>query len=267
MHPIRSAAAAVLLAGAGLALRADVPGRITTTDGRQLQGDVRWQPVQKQYVLTIKQGNLPVVLNLSPAQVADVRVAPPPGWNELLTTIRDGRAAQAVPQLEKVVKDYAMLQYDVVAGQVLAQVHLRENRAADALRVAEAVIASKPEAGTTSDLAPVYWEAMLATGRTGRLAPALEEAIKSAPRPVAARAHTLRGDLLKSEGRPRDALKDGYLRTITLFRDVRDAQPEALFKAAVAFEELQQVQYAESMRQRLLSGFADSDYAKRLRGK
>ena len=133
--------------------------------------------------------------------------------------------------------------------------------------VKEAVIASKPEAGTTSDLAPVYWEAMLATGRTGRLAPALEEAIKSAPRPVAARAHTLRGDLLKSENRPRDALKDGYLRTITLFRDVRDAQPEALFKAAVAFEALQQVQYAESMRQRLLSGYADSDYAKRLRGK
>lgn len=257
----------LLLLGTGISIRADVPGRITTTDGRQLQGQVRWQPVQKQYVLTIQQGNLPVVLNLQPSQVAEVRVAPPPGWNELLQAIRDGRAAQSIPQLEKILKDYAMLQYDTVAGQVLAQIHMRENRAADALRVAEAVIASKPEAGTTSDLAPVYWEAMLATGRTGKLAPALEEAIKSAPRPVAARAHTLRGDLLKSEGRARDALKDGYLRTIALFRDVRDAQPEALFKAAVAFEELQQVQYAETMRQRLLSGYADSEYAKRLRGK
>lgn len=265
MHTLRTAAA-LLLVGAATTLVADVPGIITTQDGRELKGQVRWQPVQKQYVLTITQGNMPITMNLPPAQVANVRVAPPPGWDEIQKDLREGRAAQTVPKFEAIVKDYAMLQYDVVAGSYLAQIHMREKRPADALRVAEAVIASKPDAGTTSELAPVYWEAMLATGKTAKLAPAIEEAIKSAPRPVAARAHTLRGDLLKSENRTRDALKDGYLRTVTLFRDVRAAQPEALFKAAAAFEELQQVQYAERMRQVLLSTYADSDYAKRLRG-
>lgn len=259
---------AAVVALAAIALRADVPAKITTTDGRQLQGVVRWQPVQKQYVLSVPQpgGAAMLTLNLPPSQVADIRVPAPPGWDDLVRQVQSGQPAAAIPRLEAIVKEYAMLQYDVVAGTVLAQIHLRENRAADALRVAEAVIAAKPDAGTTSDLAPIYWEAMLATGKTAKLGPALEVAIKSAPRPVAARAHTLRGDQLKAEGRTRDALKDGYLRTVTLFRDVRAAQPEALFKAAKAFEELQQVQYAETMRQRLLSGFADSDYAKRLRG-
>jgi hypothetical protein len=264
MQILRTAAAALLLGAA--TLMADVNGIITTQDGREIKGQVRWQPVQRQYVVTITQNNMPITMNLAPDKVASIRVAPPPGWDVITRDLREGRAAQAVPKLEAIVKEYAMLQYDVVAGTYLAQIHLRDKRPADALRVAEAVIASKPDAGTTSELAPVYWEAMLATGKTVKLAPALEEAIKTAPRPVAARAHTLRGDMLKAENRTRDALKDGYLRTVTLFRDVREAQPEALFKAAAAFDELQQVQYAERMRQMLLSSYADSEYAKKLRG-
>lgn len=265
MNTLRHAAALFLVGSATLAV-ADVPGILTTNDGRELRGDLRWQPVQKQYVVTVKQNNLPITANIKGADVASVRVAPPPGWDGIVSDLRKGNAAQTVPKLEALVKEYAMLQYDVVAGTYLAQIHMREKRPADALRVCEAVIASKPDAGTTSDLAPLYWEAMLATGKTAKLAPALEEAIRTAPRAVAARAHTLRGDLLKAENRTRDALKDGYLRTILMFRDVRAAQAEALYKAAVAFDELQQVQYAERMRQMLLSGYADSEYAKKLRG-
>ncbi len=248
-------------------LSADIPGRITTTDGRQISGNLRWQPAQRQYVVSYLQNNIPVTLSLAPAQVAEVRVQPPSGWEAAVRDVREGRPEQAVPRLEAIVREYSMLQYDLAAGQLLAQVHLRANRAAEALRVAESLIATRPDAGTSSDIAPVYWEALLATGRTAQLGPALDEAIRGdAPRPVAARAHTLRGDLLKAEGRTRDALKDGYLRTVTLFRDVRPAQPEALFKAAVAFEELQQIQHAERMRQILVTNFADSEYARRLRG-
>ncbi len=248
-------------------LSADVPGRITTTDDRQITGTLRWQPARRHYVVTFQQANVPVTLTLTPDRVREVRVQPPSDWDRVIRDVREGRTEQAVPRLEAIVREYLMLQYDLVAGQVLAQIHLRANRPADALRVAESIIATQPEAGTTSELAPVYWEAMLATGRTEPLGPALDAAIQGgAPRAVAARAHTLRGDLLKGEGRTRDALKDGYLRTVTLFRDVRAAQPEALFKAAVAFEQLQQIQYAERMRQILLTHYADSEYARRLRG-
>ncbi len=259
-------ASVLLLTAFAATVMADVRGILTKHDGAEVRGTVRWQPVQKQYVVTIKQGNLDVTVNVRAAEVASVRVAPPPGWENIVKEIREGRGAAAVPRLENIVKQYSMLQYDVVAGTYLARIHMSDKRPADALRICEAIIASKPDAGTTSDLAPLYWEAMMATGKTAKLEPAIEEAIRSAPREIAAHAYILRGDMLRAENRTRDALKDGYLRTILMFRDARRVQAEALFKAAQAHDALQEVQYAERMRQSLLANFPDSEFAKQLRG-
>lgn len=264
--PIKHTIATLVMLGA-VAAMADIPAIVTMQDGRELRGQLRWQTGQKQYLLTsATERGIPMTLNLPPAQIKEFRVQAPKGWEEVVSAIREGRGASVVPRLEAIVKEYAMMQYDVAAGSYLVNIHLNNNRAEEALKAAEGVIKQKPDAGTSTDLAPLYWRAMLETGKTAKLAPALDEAMKTAPRPVAARACILRGDLLKSESRTRDALKDGYLRTVTLFRDQRAAQPEALFKAAQAFEELQEVRYAEKMRQQLLTAYSDSEYAKKLRG-
>ena len=46
----------------------------------------------------------------------------------------------------------------------------------------------------------------------------------------------------------------------------KEAHAEALYKAAAAFDELQQAPYADKMRQTLLSRHKDSPYAQKLRG-
>ena len=74
----------------------------------------------------------------------------------------------------------------------------------------------------------------------------------------------MRGDMLMERKQPRDALKDGYLRAVVLYEGVRAVQPEALFKAAKAFEALQQNPNAEKMRTILRTKYPGSEWAKRI---
>ena len=70
----------------------------------------------------------------------------------------------------------------------------------------------------------------------------------------------------RAKGDLKKALEDGYLRTAVLFRDVKSAQPEALFKAAECFQQMGQIPYAEKMRKRLLEVYPQSPEAGKVRG-
>ena len=76
-----------------------------------------------------------------------------------------------------------------------------------------------------------------------------------------------RGDLILAGGNTKEiiekALRDGYLRVVTLYRNERAAQPEALFKAAKCFEDLGQTQRADHFRSRLKDEFGSSEWAKK----
>ena len=114
------------------------------------------------------------------------------------------------------------------------------------------------------DLAVMYWQALLKANRSAKLEELLDQAIKKGGREASASALVLRGDLLMARKQPRDALKDGYLRVVVLYENVRAVQPEALFKAAKAFEALQQNPNAEKMRTMLRTKFPSSEFAKQL---
>lgn len=251
---------ATLLVATALSAAADVQARITQTNGSQITGPTRWQPAKKQYLVSVKQGTIETQMEISPADVAKLEVAAP---KELKQAIQTKNTAQ----LEAIMKQYVMLQYDEVAGRYLAKIYLDQNKANDALRICNAVIASNPDAGTKSDLAPMYWKAKLAAGKGADLGPTLDAAIREAPPSIAAGALLVRGDLLKADNKLKEALADGYLRVIVFYRQQADAMPEALYKAAETFEALQQVQYADKMRNELLTRYGDSDEAKKLRGK
>jgi len=66
-------------------------------------------------------------------------------------------------------------------------------------------------------------------------------------------------------GKPKEALLDGYLRAILLFQDVGLVQPEALYKAIKAHEALNEAQFAERWRRRLLASYASSEFATKLK--
>ena len=58
--------------------------------------------------------------------------------------------------------------------------------------------------------------------------------------------------------------KDGYLRVVILYENVKEIQPEALYKAAKAFDALNQNANAERMRTKLRTKYAQSEYARKL---
>ncbi len=243
---------------ASTALHADVPARITRKSGGTIQGMTIWQPAKKQYVVTVKQGQVETQMEVPASDVAEVKVQPPQALQQAWQT-------KNTAALEKIMKEYTMLQYDVVAAQALAKIYLDQGKKTDALRICNEVIRGNP-AAAKGELAPIYWKAKMANGQGADLAPLIDEAIQNGSPDAAATALILRGDLLRADNKLQDALTEGYLRVIAFHRAQRDAVAEALSKATDTFEQLQQPQYAQKMRTELITRYPDSPEAKKLRG-
>ena len=257
--------AALLALLLGNEARAQVSGTIHTVDRKTVQGQIRWMSVAKKYVvLTVRPGGGQFELELQPSQVDRIVVPQPKELAPAVQAARAGNLAAAIPVLEKIVKDYAMLQWDEPAARALAEAQLANNNAAAAAKACEVVIAMKPEAAFMGDLATIYWQALLKANRSAKLNALLDEAIKKGGREASANALVMRGDLLMDRKLPRDALKDGYLRVVVLYENVRAVQPEALYKAAKAFEALHQNPNAEKMRTLLRTQYPASEFAKKL---
>lgn len=239
-------------------LQADVMAKIARKSGGVVQGMTRWQPANKRYMVAMKQGQVETTVEVPAADVATIQVAKPKGYDEAVK-------ARNAAALEKIMKDYSMLQYDVEAGNVLGRLYLSQGKNADALRVCRAVLNANPDALKTS-FAPVYWKALMENGQGANLATVLDEAVRSDNPALAAGALVVRGDLLRSDNKLQEALTDGYLRVVALYRSQKDVQPEALAKAAEVFEQLQQPQYAQKMRQELFTRYPDSPEARKARG-
>ena len=238
---------------ASTALHADVPAVLTLKSGGQLKGMARWQPAKKQYAVTVKQGQLETLQEVPASDVADIKVQPP-------QTLQQAAQTRNTAALEKIMKEYTMLQFDEIAGNALAKIYLAQGKNADALRICNEVIKGNADAAK-GILAPVYWKAKMANGQGADLAPFIDEAIQKGAPDAAATALILRGD-----NELQDALTEGYLRVIAFHRAQRDAVAEALLKATETFEQLQQPQYAQKMRTELITRYPDSPEAKKLRG-
>jgi hypothetical protein len=251
----------------GESARAQINGTILTTDNKTVQGQIRWMSAAKKYVVLTTRANsaTTIELELQPSQVAKISVPQPKELGPAVQAVRSGNnVAAAIPVLEKIIRDYTMLQWDEVAARALAEAQMMNNNPAGAVKACEVVIATKPEAAYMGDLAVIYWQALLKADRSAKLSGLLDEAIKKGGREASASALILRGDMLMDKKQPRDALKDGYLRVVVLYENVRSAQPEALFKASKAFDALQQNPNAEKMRTLLRTKYPGSEYAKKL---
>ncbi len=258
---------AMVCCGAFSLARADVPAKVELSNGTVVECRLRWMPASKKYVIIRPAaGGQAMEQQVSPSEIIRKQVAPPAGWRELLQLAAKSPDA-ALPKLQQIVDEYKMLEYDEQAAYVAGTIYMRKGKPEDAIKICEKVAQDNPAAASISQMAPVYWAALLETGKTGsRLDKMIAEAITSAPSPIAAQALVARGDSLKKAGRTRDALKDGYLRCALLFTKEADANAEALYKASLAFDELRQATYAERMRQTLLSRHRNSEFARKLRG-
>jgi TolA-binding protein len=258
----RCMAAAVMAGVLTVREAAAVTGTLVLTDNTEIRGDISWFASSREYNVSSASVSRKVPLR----QVNHVIVAKPAQFDAAVQDVQGHRYAAAVAPLEAIVKSYEMMDWDVMAARFLAEAYLSLNQAGKAVEMSERIIRVNPGAATSGDLARIYWSALQKDGKEAKLSQVLGEAVKAGSREVAAVAQLWRADLVRAGGDHRKALLEGYLRTVILFRDVREVQAEALFKAAESFQQLGQQSHAEKMRQQLLQAYPSSPEAQKVRG-
>lgn len=242
-----------------------ITGTITTEGGESLKGVIRWSTRDRAYA--VEKGNTEI--QVKPADVAELEIDKPAGYDAAVGKIQKGQAAAAIPELQKIVKEYQRLQWDKIAGRYLAEAYVAAGKPDEGLKACEAIIRDDASAAFKGALAPAYWGALLALGRQAKLESALEKAAKSGDRFSMGAALTMRGDMALKAGKEsndaaKKALIDGYLRVVLTYNEPEVAEqllPEALYKAAHCFEKLGQSGRADTMRMQLKRDFASSPWA------
>lgn len=245
---------------------AAVQGVITMPNRSKREGEIKWIARDKAYGIVEKGRS--IEMQLKPEEIAGLQIPRPRELDAAIEAIRQGNANAAIPVLEKIASEYMMLQWDKPATRYLAEAHVQAGNADKAIAVCEKVIAADPEAAYLGEMAPVYWQALIKRERLSKVEELLGKAIKTGDRPASANALIARGDLIQAGGGDanelaKKALRDGYLRVVTLYRSERSAQPEALYKAAKCFEKLGQTQHADQLRTTLKGEFGSSEWAKK----
>ena len=263
----------LLLTAGSLQAAAEANGVIVNADGKPVRGLIRWKALNKVYIVkcnTGTAGGAMIELEVPLAAVKSISVAEPPELRPAVQLVRDNKFQPAIAALDVLAQEYAMLQWDVSATRWLAEAYLRDGKPDQAVRACERVTDKRPEAGISGELAPAYWQALLAAGRNNKLEDLLNTTVQSGVPDGQARANVMRGEVLRKQAKSKDALRDGYLRTVVLFKGwrdpaVRDARAEALFKAAECFDDLGLIAPATKMRTICMNEHADSDWARRLK--
>ncbi len=230
-------------------------------DGGKISGSVRYMASSKSYEIRKDKvaSQIPVrnvvkvILKDQPAQLKPAIIA-----------VQRGQYASAIAPLKKIKTDYEMFGPDVIAAQYLAKAYVNLNKPADAVRMCKEVLSSNPQAIDDPKFAGVYWDALLKDNKLAMLRRVLDEVIQKGSHEIVAVALVKRGDVYMAKGETKNALRDGYLRTILMFQDVKHIQPEALYKAIKAHQAIGQHPYAEKWRKRLLAGYPTSEYAKKI---
>lgn len=242
-----------------------MPGQITRKDGTKISGNIRWMSQGRKYIVSqSNKDGRSISTDVPLSDVARVETRKPEKLEAAIRAVETGKGAAAIPVLAQIVKQYEMLGWDEPATRYLAQATLDSGKADVAVAICEKIIKVKPEAAYLGDVAPIYWQALLATNKKAKLTELIGKAIATGDRYASASALIMRGDMFMEQKEPMNALKDGYLRVVVLYENVRAVQPEALFKAAKAFEALSQNNNAEKFRSTLRSKFPKSSYAKQL---
>jgi TolA-binding protein len=238
---------------------AQYEGSILTKDGRTLAGTLRWKAGAREYEVQL--ANSPAITPIAMSQVERVTISrPPANLDAAVKMVQRGQYEAAIPTLKQIVADYLKLQWDQPAARWLAESYVKTGRPREAVSVCEDVKRDLPPESLSAELVGVYWDALLGANQSAKLREALADAIANGSRSVAAVAQMKRGDMDFQKQAYRDALVDGYLRTVVLFADVKAVRPEALYKAMKSFEHLQQTTHAEKMRKILLAEFPNDPY-------
>ena len=262
---------AIIILGALAAFTAmgAVTGTIVLENGEKLVGTVSWSKRDQEYQMKVKGAS--VNRGIKETEISEIVIDKPAALDAAIDQVAKGEAAAAIPVLQKVVQEYAHLQWDKVAGRYLAEAYVDADKSRDAEGVCDGIIKGEKSAAYRGELAPVYWKVLLKLNQRSKLVKLLEKAEQGNDRYSRGAALIMRGDIVIHDGNEsvdacKKALTDGYLRVVFLYTDEEIAgklQPEALYKAARCFEKLNRNGPANKMRTELKSTYASSSWAKK----
>lgn len=253
--------AAAAVSALSTAAFANVDAVITKHNGQSIRGQVTWKGSMKVYSVKNADG---VVFQVPARDVRRVMpVTPPSGLKQAISNVRAGRPAAAISTLESIRKKYARMHYDVIATEWLAEAYYKNNNAPKAIDVIEGLMDSG--GSLSAKLMDLYSKSLMKKKDFEKLKRVLTSIIETGSREAAAIAQVKRADIDRERGDNTTALVDGYLRTIVLYREVEEIQPEAVYKAMLAFKDRGQHTHAEKMRKILLEQYPGSSYSQKVR--
>ena len=262
------AAIALSVSATVFAAGADIMGTITDAQGPH-KGIVRYSLKSKTYFVTTKQNGAVMEAEIAPADVTEMDIATPAGWDQAVANVEKGRAAASINYFAGIVKQYNHLQWDLRAARYLADAYLASGNADKALESCTAVVRADPETAYKGELAPIFWKVLVKLGKKDQLEKLLVKAATSGDRYSSGAALIGRGDLILAGGESADSLRaalvDGYLRVALMYTDGKIAEqlrPEALAKSAQCFEKIGQAGRADQMRGELKRLYPNSPWAK-----
>ncbi len=234
---------------------------IKSANKDRTSGDIRWQASSKKYLITTKDG---ITMTLKPSQVDRVIVRKPASFDKAKRDVLAKRYAVALPVLQKIMKDYRMMGWDVKATRYAAEAQLGLKNPTKAISLCQTLIENNPKAAYQGELAEIYWRALVEADRKATLRKVMAKAIKEGPRDLVPLIQIRRADVDMKAEKYEDALIDGYLRTVFFFKEDKKYMPEALYKAAQCFDQLNNPAKAEWCRKELTTGFPNSAYGKKI---
>ncbi len=262
------AAIALSVSATVFAAAGDIMGTITDAQGPH-KGVVRYSLKSKTYFVTKKQNGAVMEAEIAPADVTEMDIAEPAGWDQAVANVEKGRAAASINYFAGIVKQYNHLQWDLRAARYLADAYLASGNADKALESCTAVVRADPETAYKGELAPIFWKVLVKLGKKDQLEKLLVKAATSGDRYSSGAALIGRGDLILAGGESADSLRaalvDGYLRVALMYTDGKIAEqlrPEALAKSAQCFEKIGQAGRADQMRGELKRLYPNSPWAK-----
>lgn len=255
----RGAAAAglvtMLAGGAGA-----VQGILNRADASPLTcKSIVWNDATKQYTVETSEG---VTVSIPKEKVTRVRIEKPADMDQAAKLVEARQFAQAVPLLEKIAADYRMLLWDVQARKLLLRAYMGDNNTARIMQTVEDMLKTASRADLPADVLLAYWKALQKAGRADTLQKELDSSIAEGTLDVSAAAYVMRANMSRDAGKKNEALND-YLKVVLLAQQVKEVQPEALFKAAELLEEIKDPR-AEDLRKQLRAEFKDNEYTSKL---
>jgi TolA-binding protein len=247
--------AAVLAAVVGVAAAVQA-AYVELPDGKKIEGSgIRVRPNGDVLLTIAGRGEQTFTRQQYIRAVADK----PPEIDKARQLIAAKQYDEAVKVLSDLAVQMKMLSWDAQARLLLGQIHMAKGEAPAAIEQYERIIKDYPDMRMEPTIFTPYLESLLAGRQFDKLNPMLDEAIAKADRDIAAKAQILRGDVKQAQGQFEAAVLD-YLRTVYLFEAQKEAQPEALFKAAQVLEKLRDAR-AKELYRRVAQEYPSSPYA------